>query len=622
VGGHLKVPNGVSRDDVDRWLQQVEPADRWVFERLLEYARFYGADQVVALVQSLHRQLKGTYGVALETALYAPCGYVASSGAAVCYLYRRANRLPESQFIALDDVSGRVVADQVVVFLDDFLGSGQSAIRLWHDIAARLENPRKAKPVLACTVGYEQAITAIQFRTSFRVVCAEVIPISEQPFSGTSVVFPKAGERDAAREVVERYSSRLGAQGALGYADVQGLISFFFNTPDNTLPIFWSTAEDWRPLFPFGATTQTYSEALRGGRGPILPQITRSSSFALDEIDGLREADIDAELAIVVLHEFQSVAALAALTPALSALRIPTDKMRAMIKAIQKLRHAVHEQHPIQTALLVVPGTCFRERGVSPFVVPESALHVNDTSELQALAELVNGFEGAVVLQSDGVVVGNVMYDDPGGAERVLPRRLYAAAATSDALEALLLVFAGDGRVSVLYGGHRLLTHRRATWHVPPMRIREQLDRLEREAGIDPGVALSVYQIALDMSDLGEGAILLIGSDGEIAALSDPRPTPWKWQSLDTTLRCRREVIALAKQDGATLISPSGRVVRSGLMLRPPANVLAAVDSNAGARHSSAAKTTVVSSSTAFVVSVDGMITVFRSGKPVLRDMT
>ena len=35
----------------------------------------------------------------------------------------------------------------------------------------------------------------------------------------------------------------------LGFADGQYLFGLSYNTPDNTLPIFWGKAEGWQPLF-------------------------------------------------------------------------------------------------------------------------------------------------------------------------------------------------------------------------------------------------------------------------------------------------------------------------------------------------------------------------------------
>ena len=35
----------------------------------------------------------------------------------------------------------------------------------------------------------------------------------------------------------------------LGFADGQHLFGFYYNTPDNTLPIFWCKSPNWSPAF-------------------------------------------------------------------------------------------------------------------------------------------------------------------------------------------------------------------------------------------------------------------------------------------------------------------------------------------------------------------------------------
>jgi hypothetical protein len=34
-----------------------------------------------------------------------------------------------------------------------------------------------------------------------------------------------------------------------GYADGQLSLGFFYNIPNNTLPIFWAESNDWKPIF-------------------------------------------------------------------------------------------------------------------------------------------------------------------------------------------------------------------------------------------------------------------------------------------------------------------------------------------------------------------------------------
>jgi DNA integrity scanning protein DisA with diadenylate cyclase activity len=608
---------------VNRWKEQFQPEDRWVAERLLDHFRYYDADTLLTLLQQLHRSLVDEYREQLTGAFFIPCGYVASSGAAVSYLYRRANKLQEDRFISAEDLSAVDDKATLIIFIDDFIGSGDSAIRLWQEIAAPFQKRNGSKLVLACAVGYETAIQSVVNKTSFHVICADIVPDSERPFSSNSKIFPGETERVQAEEIVRRYSSRLELRAPFGYADVQGLVSFFFNTPDNTLPIFWSTANGWIPLFPFGTTAEDYESSLQFGRGPILPALIHSSQQAINELEILAKSNIAPQIAMEVLQECQSLLALATLIPIIEQLKMPANVVHNLIQIIRKLRHALHEQQPVRTALLVIPSAAFRESGLVPFVAPADPLNVRDDSAVEALAELVNGFEGSVAISPEGQIYGNVMYlQGTDDLVSLVPERLRAAAITSRLLEALVIVFAGDGRVSVLFGGNRILSYRQATWHVPPNNIHARLSKIERQLQVANDILLHTYQAVLDMSDLGYGAIFLIGDEAEISKISDVPTSHWKWGQLRIEPESRRQLIALAKQDGATLIARDGAVIRNGVILRPPADVTAEIDPSAGARHSSAAKTTVVSSSTSFVVSVDGKITCFLGGKAILHDIT
>jgi hypothetical protein len=54
------------------------------------------------------------------------------------------------------------------------------------------------------------------------------------------------------RATCEKYGQHLWAADPLGYKDGQLLLGFSHNTPDNTLPIFWSEGHPprlWEPMF-------------------------------------------------------------------------------------------------------------------------------------------------------------------------------------------------------------------------------------------------------------------------------------------------------------------------------------------------------------------------------------
>lgn len=605
-----------------KWKEQFSPKDQWVAERLLKNFRYYDADTLIYLLQQLHNSLFDEFSEHSTRVLFVPSGYVASSGAAVSYLYRRANTLPERQFISAADLGNTNQNPDLVVFLDDFIGSGHSAVRLWEEIARPFQDRTGAQLVFACAVGFETAIQFIQAKTSFRVICADIVTQADLPFTENSRIFPEAIEREKALDIISRYSNELTSFGPLGFENGQALISFFFNTPDNTLPIFWSTANGWEPLFSFGTTVEDSTNSFRSGRGPTLPTVVHSSQQSINELKAFDESDIDPDSAIEILQECQSVRALSALAPVISTLGIQSDKLKSLINLIKKLRHAVHEQQSVQTALVIASRAHFTANKAKPFVVASSPINVSSSSEIESLAELVNGFSGAVALFPDGLVYGNIMYEQPKyDLPNPVPKRWEYAAATSHLLNALVIIFSGDGRVAMLFDGKRLLTYRQATWHVTPANLAFTLKEIEEERQIDQGILMAVYHIALDMSDMGYGAIFLIGDESQLTNLVDAQISCFEWQQIKIKSGYHPQMISIAKQDGATLISKDGTMLRNGLMLRPPADAPAEIEPGDGARHSSAVKTTAVSSSIALVVSADGKITLYAGGKKVLKDI-
>ncbi|MGB2867390.1 MAG: hypothetical protein WBD36_02975, partial [Bacteroidota bacterium] len=69
-------------------------------------------------------------------------------------------------------------------------------------------------------------------------------------FDKQSAAFNGFGQhREVARRMTEHYGVKIEPKRPLGYQDSQLLIGFFYNTPDNSLPIFWSSKNNWKPVF-------------------------------------------------------------------------------------------------------------------------------------------------------------------------------------------------------------------------------------------------------------------------------------------------------------------------------------------------------------------------------------
>src|SRR5207249_1444723 len=55
-------------------------------------------------------------------------------------------------------------------------------------------------------------------------------------------------DKDFSKNTVVKYGTKI-FNSPLGYGNCELLLGLFHNTPDNSLPIFWSELNEWQPIF-------------------------------------------------------------------------------------------------------------------------------------------------------------------------------------------------------------------------------------------------------------------------------------------------------------------------------------------------------------------------------------
>lgn len=624
-GAHNPFNGDVPDEALQNWLKQFNPSEQESIKPLLTHFRYYSSNLVFELLKTLHNKLVQNYRISPEHTWFVPFGYVAKSGSAIAYFYRRHNNLPQNRFIAAEDLGSIPLKDiSAVVFLDDFIGSGHDAVRLWNKVVAPLKaRAANCQFIFACIVGYESGIKYASSRTPLSIVVAEIIPRSEQPFEEDSVIYPSTEERVRAREIVQKYGSRLASKEPLGYGGTQGLVGFFFSTPNNTLPIFWSTQGNWLPLLPHGESLRDPNLLIGPPPGLSEETVLRDPRRSVIELEQLQVYDITPEIAVRIFGEFQSTSIFLVLAPIIHNLDMSNEVFGHLMNLLRKLEYAMHEKEPICSAIMFPSSKANCALFDQPFVAARESLTIADEAEVEALAHLVDGFDGTVVIHPDGRVIGNILYPAPLAPPDVfLPKRYWAATAASQSSNGLLILFAGEGRITLFYRGIRVLSHRNATWHIHSQAFDRALTKIESEHGLSHLIVSNVLKIAFEMSDLGYGALFTIGDEEPVLALSDvPKSDYVRWRTSNVQDLDKRPIITLAKQDGATIISTNGQVLRGMVFLRPPAGTKAEEEIGKGSKHDTAAKMSAATKAVTVAVSVDGRISLYSRGKLVFKMM-
>jgi len=259
--------------------------------RLLSNFMYFGVNEIRALLRSLYRdtfrpqvakEIRGRLGPSVsQTAIkaqlehdlrhtrYVSLGNPSESSALLLYYFRQENALSKDLFIHASDIfdlsnvgsGGKVsLKDRSIsryVFIDDLCGSGHQGEEYSRNVVTPLKriepNVRTYYyPLFALSDGIDYLISKTKFDAVSPVV---ELDRSFRAFAAESRLFldPQlAPLRTPTENTCLRYGQQLWPDHPLGYENSQLYIGFAHNTPDNSLPIFWSDHSapvKWHPVF-------------------------------------------------------------------------------------------------------------------------------------------------------------------------------------------------------------------------------------------------------------------------------------------------------------------------------------------------------------------------------------
>lgn len=600
------------------WLTQFELEDQSVVLRLVSAFKYYSLSDTFRLLDSLFAKLQSEHGVLPEKTWFVPCGYVAKSGDAIAYFFKKRNALPDEAFVRASDLtSARLLERPTVVFIDDFVGSGQLVGRTITELVRPMkQNVPSARFVFATLVGMKRGLARFATQSDLGICAAEYVGYEAEAFSHESELFPVAEDRLLAERVVRKYTERLSPKSPLGYGASQALLGFFFGTPNNTLPIFWRKSDEWRPLLPHGDALHDPRRLIDVPRG--FP-VAESAPFGKSSDEGFESASRTVTAAL--FETFQELQNMRSAARLLSRLQLADDVVIDFLRAIEHLADRHHEKHPLATGLLLAPSQQATALAANCFLVFDPPFALRDLSALTSAANLIDGVTGALLVDPRGRVLGARMHSGSRGRpEALVPTMHWSAASSSADTDGALAIFAGGGRVSLYDRDVRILARRDGKWHVAG--VPKALHSLDAEHGLVPGLVEHALRAAMTLAEAGHGAMLVLGDESRIDKLiGRGAPTAYRWVNIDLSEPLLHTVVHAARQDGAALFDTAGKLRTAMAILRPPPEATGLDEERAGARHTTGVQISSVSGALVLVVSEEGPITIYSKGTRVLRMM-
>lgn len=279
--------NKPQQEDITQWLENYNSSDQ-EREQLnalhqLSYFMSFELREIREMLRSLYRDffirpliqilkqqgpisndlLQGLLNTHIENTRFIGIGNASESSCLMLYFFRQENEIEKDYFINASDIFHRDPRGMIVdltspdiehyIFIDDLAGSGSQAKSFFHNnqIKEIRQLNSNAKVYYFTLFNTQQSNSALKTYDK-DIILRSIFELDEtyKVFGSASRYYSKYNqEKIFSQQTCLSYLSRYSRQYPCGYNDNQLLLRFFYNTPDNTLPSFWSDTEHWKPVF-------------------------------------------------------------------------------------------------------------------------------------------------------------------------------------------------------------------------------------------------------------------------------------------------------------------------------------------------------------------------------------
>jgi len=244
--------NPVTHGMIELWLRQFSAIDHDLAARVLDAVLFIGTQKVHTGFRELVNGLEGWHKAKPRRRgrwFFVPfSGSIGESGDSMLHALRMATSMAKKQYNDLfihrsELVAKQPGADDTVVLVDDFSGTGTQACGSWQIFEELLTGgPRTVLMLIAAT---EHALQRITDETNMEPVCSTILTRKDDVFHADCAHFTP-GEKNT----ILSYCSRADRRQPKGFGEAGLLLVFAHRTPNDSIPILHATHEEWHGLFP------------------------------------------------------------------------------------------------------------------------------------------------------------------------------------------------------------------------------------------------------------------------------------------------------------------------------------------------------------------------------------
>lgn len=253
---------------IESWLQQFDDAEKPMMLKLLGNFYYYTEERINSKVVKLYRKFKEEFPADCENAIYAgmekDLGVGYSSFIFDTFWIKNGLKDNSTQKLS-EEIKTWDTLPESFAIIDDYSGSGSTFIKYLNKLIKIRFDIVKAKfyfLVIHISQDSLQNICEYSNQLGVSVQCI-YLNESERAFSDGYIYEAVEAEIQKRKyeELCKKY--RVSEENFFGYKQIAALVSFAYNTPNNTLGIFWNELDDFMALFHRHKRRRTSLQELR-----------------------------------------------------------------------------------------------------------------------------------------------------------------------------------------------------------------------------------------------------------------------------------------------------------------------------------------------------------------------
>lgn len=267
----------ITTDIIREWLEQFDGLEnqRHMF-KILENLKFYTNNEIREKMEDLFREVRKEIRKEEKERFIKEnqkkrddilVSYLdqnpAKSGAEYAKVFVEANNIYKDNSTVISKLEKKLKENKnlnALVFIDDFIGSGNSIIENLKELDLNYKDiitERKLIVIIGVITGYLDGKNSIEkyaenLNFPVRIKIIDPLDKSNRCFDNDSSIYQKPIEREKAKKICYNIGLSLEKHHPLGYEDCQATIVFPNTCPNNTLPILWKKTANWKPIFERG----------------------------------------------------------------------------------------------------------------------------------------------------------------------------------------------------------------------------------------------------------------------------------------------------------------------------------------------------------------------------------